>query len=56
MIAQESKNIEGFSFVWVTDGAGWFKARHNLEETFNVLENLYNIKDMEDGAFKKLFS
>lgn len=55
MIAEESKNINGFSFVWITDGGGWISARRNLEETFNVLDNLYNIKDMEDNVFNKLF-
>jgi hypothetical protein len=26
-----------------------------LEETFNVLEHLYNISDMEQGVFSSLF-
>jgi type II restriction enzyme len=30
MLAHESKNIEGFAFVWVTDGIGWRSARWNL--------------------------
>ncbi len=55
MIAEESKSINGFSFVWITDGGGWVSARRNLEETFNVLENLYNITDMENGIFTTLF-
>jgi type II restriction enzyme len=55
MIAEESKDIKGFKFVWITDGAGWNSAKKNLEETFNVLETMYNIKDLEDGALKKLF-
>ena len=33
---------------------GWNSARHNLEETFDVLDTLYNIKDMEDGIIDKL--
>jgi len=55
MIAEEAKSIKDFSFVWVTDGGGWANARRNLEETFNVLDNLYNIADMENGVFKTLF-
>ena len=46
-IALESKGIEGFDFVWFTDGYGWKSARHNLEETFDVMENIYNIKELE---------
>lgn len=55
MIAEEAMNIKNFSFVWITDGAGWRSAKRNLEETFNVLQNLYNIADMENNIFKKLF-
>lgn len=55
MIAEESKNISGFKFVWITDGNGWKSARKNLKETFLVLDTLYNIKDLEDGIFRELF-
>lgn len=55
-LAIESKQIENFNFVWVTDGRlGWNSARHNLEETFDVLDNMYNIKDLESGVFNSLF-
>ena len=55
MIAEEARSIPGFKFVWVTDGGGWISARRNLEETFNALEDIYNIADMENGIFKALF-
>lgn len=48
-LALETDTIEGFTFVWFTDGKGWMNARNNLEETFDVMEYLYNIKDLEDG-------
>ena len=48
-LALETDTIEGFTFVWFTDGKGWMSARNNLEETFDVMEYLYNIKDLEDG-------
>ena len=54
MIAEESKNIKGFAFVWVTDGLGWVDARNNLEETFDVMDNLYNIKDLSKGKLKEI--
>ena len=56
MIAEESKNIGGFKFVWITDGKGWHCARRNLEETFQVLPTLYNISDLENGIFRELFN
>lgn len=55
MIAEESKSIKNFSFVWITDGGGLRSARRNLEETFNVLDNLYNIYDLESLVLEKLF-
>ena len=55
-IALESKEIQGFAFVWFTDGQGWHSARHNLEETFDVMDNIYCISDMENGVVNTLFS
>lgn len=54
-IALEAKDIDGFAFVWFTDGLGWKSARHNLEETFDVLDNMYCISDLENGVIAKLF-
>ncbi|MGN0824721.1 MAG: type II restriction endonuclease [Candidatus Coproplasma sp.] len=54
-IALEAKEIDGFAFVWFTDGQGWHSARHNLEETFDVLDNMYCIADLENGIIEKLF-
>ena len=48
-IALEAKDLGYFKFVWITDGCGWFSARNNLRETFDVLDHLYNIKDLESG-------
>jgi len=50
----ETKGISGFKFTWFTDGIGWNTAKHNLEETFDVLDNLYNLNDLENGIIKKL--
>ena len=51
---EESKDIDGFQFVWFTDGNGWESAKHNLEETFDIAENIFNLKDLEDGAIERL--
>lgn len=53
-IALEAKQIEGFKFVWFTDGKGWNSARNNLEETFDVMEHIYNINDMESGIISRV--
>lgn len=54
-LALEAKEIENFTFVWFTDGIGWRSARHNLEETFDVLDTLYSIADLENGIMRQLF-
>ncbi len=54
MLAIEAGNIDGFTFIWITDGQGWQSARNNLEETFDVLQHLYNIKDLENGVITAL--
>ncbi len=54
-IAQEAKSINGFVFVWLTDGKGWISARNNLEETFDVMEHIYSISDLEDGVMGRVF-
>lgn len=53
-IAQEADAIDGFTFLWITDGKGWISARHNLEETFDILDTIYSIKDLENGILEKL--
>lgn len=55
MIAEEVKSCQGVNFVWITDGAGWKTAKRNLHETFNILDTIYNIKDLENGVLKMLF-
>lgn len=54
-LSAEADTIDGFTFVWFTDGKGWISARNNLEETFDVLDTIYCIKDMENGIMKELF-
>lgn len=54
-LALETNSIDGFTFVWFTDGKGWTSARHNLEETFDVMEHIYNISDMENNIIGRVF-
>jgi len=54
MLAQEAKLVEGVTFIWITDGTSWRSARKNLEETFNELDTIYSINDLENGILEKL--
>ena len=54
MLAQETSVIDRFKFIWITDGKGWNTAKRNLEETFDVLDHLYSINDLEEGILNKI--
>ena len=54
MLAEESKKVNGVTFIWFTDGMGWKGAKKNLEETFNELDTLYNIEDLDNGVLEHL--
>lgn len=53
-ITREVNTIEGVTFIWFTDGTGWKSARHNLEETFDMLEHIYSINDLENDIIRKI--
>lgn len=55
MLSQEADTVDGFTFVWFTDGIGWKSARGNLRETFDVMKHIYSIDDMEKGIMKQIF-
>lgn len=51
-LALETANLEYFHFVWITDGQGWEHAKSNLKETFEVLNHLYNIHELDCGIIE----
>lgn len=55
MLSQEADTVDGFTFVWFTDGTAWKTARGNLRETFEVMEHIYSIDDMENGIMSEVF-
>ena len=54
LIANKIKEINGLTFIWITDGTGWKHAKLPLNETFNVLDTLYNINDLDNGVLEHL--
>lgn len=40
--------VDGFQFVWVTDGQGWNSARNKLEEAYNEIDRMYNFESLGD--------
>ena len=55
LLALEARRIPHFKFVWITDGGAWRNAQNNLRETFEVLPDIYNIKELEEGVAEKIF-
>lgn len=41
--------VDGFEFVWITDGQGWNKAKNKLEEAYNEIYRMYNFESL--GGF-----
>ena len=56
MLAKKAKEIDGITFIWITDGLGWYDAKNSLKETFNELETMYNINDLENGTLKQVLN
>lgn len=54
MLSQQIRETEGVTFIWVTDGVGWKSARRNLEQTFDVMDTIFNIKELEDGVLEQI--
>lgn len=40
--------VNGFEFVWITDGKGWYSARNKLEEAFYAIPNVYNLTSISE--------
>lgn len=47
-IGPKINSIEGFEFVWITDGIGWNDARNKLEEAFYTIPQIYNLTSIKD--------
>ena len=46
-IAPKINSLQGFEFVWITDGLGWRSAKNKLEEAFMTIPSVYNITTLQ---------
>ena len=51
-LAPKVNSVDGFEFVWITDGIGWKSARNKLEEAYNTIPRVYNLTSIK--SFVKL--
>ena len=47
-IAPKINAVEGFEFVWITDGKGWVSAKNKLQEAYNIIPSIYNLSNIDD--------
>lgn len=47
-IAPRINALEGFEFVWITDGPGWLQAKNKLEEAYQIIPKIYNLHNVSD--------
>ena len=45
-IAPKINQYERFEFVWITDGQGWLSAKNKLEEAYNNIPLVFNLKSI----------
>ena len=53
-IAPKINAVEGFEFVWITDGIGWNSAKNKLQEAFNIIPSIYNLTSIPSFINDKL--
>lgn len=47
-IAPKINSVEGFEFVWITDGIGWRSAKNKLQEAYGIIPKIYNLTSIEE--------
>lgn len=47
-LAPRVNSVDGFEFVWITDGIGWRSARNKLEEAYRGIPSVYNLTTIKD--------
>ena len=47
-IAPKINAVNGFEFVWITDGIGWRSAKNKLQEAYSIIPSIYNLSNIAD--------
>lgn len=47
-IAPKINSVDGFEFVWITDGIGWMSAKNNLQEAYGIIPSVYNLTSIHE--------
>lgn len=47
-IGPKVNSVNGFEFIWITDGKGWHSAKNKLEEAFYAIPSIFNLTTLKD--------
>lgn len=47
-IGPKVNSVDGFEFIWITDGKGWHSAKNKLEEAFYAIPSIFNLTTLKD--------
>lgn len=47
-VAPKVNSVDGFEFVWITDGIGWNSAKNKLQEAFAAIPSIYNLTTIQE--------
>ncbi len=47
-VGPKVNSVNGYEFVWITDGAGWNAARNKLEEAYYSIHKVFNLTNLKD--------
>lgn len=47
-IGPKVNSVEGYDFVWITDGEGWKSAKNKLEEAYSIIPRVYNFATLPE--------
>lgn len=51
-LAPKVNAVDGYTFVWITDGVGWKKAKSMITAAYMTIPNVYNLKDVKEFIYK----
>lgn len=47
-VAKKINSVDGYEFVWITDGIGWKMAKEQLNEAYDEIPSIYNLSTLQD--------
>ena len=51
-LAPKVNAVDGYTFVWITDGVGWKKAKSMITAAYMTIPNVYNLTDVKEFIHK----